>query len=36
MAKQNIQKAIQDLKDIIVGKVPLPSDQVDQITLVYG
>lgn len=33
MAKQNIQKAIQDLKDIIVGKVPLPSDQVDQITL---
>ena len=33
MAKQNIQKAIQDLKDTIVGKVPLPSDQVDQITL---
>ena len=33
MAKQSIQKAIQDLKDTIVGKVPLPSDQVDQITL---
>lgn len=33
MAKQSISKAINDLRDIIVGKVPLPNDQVDQITL---
>ena len=33
MAKQNISKAIKDLRDTIVGKVPLPNDQVDQITL---
>lgn len=33
MAKQNISKAINDLRDTIVGKVPLPNDQVDQITL---
>lgn len=33
MAKQNISKAIRDLRDTIVGKVPLPNDQVDQITL---
>lgn len=32
MAKQNIQKALKDLQDIIVGKVPLPNDRVDQIT----
>ena len=33
MAKQSISKAINDLRDTIVGKVPLPNDQVDQITL---
>lgn len=33
MATQNINKAIKDLRDTIVGKVPLPNDQVDQITL---
>lgn len=33
MAKQNISKAIKDLRDTIVGKVPLPNDQVDQITI---
>lgn len=33
MATQNISKAIKDLRDTIVGKVPLPNDQVDQITL---
>lgn len=33
MAKQNIQKALKDLQDTIVGKVPLPNDQVDQITI---
>lgn len=33
MATQNIKKAIEDLRDTIVGKVPLPNDQVDQITL---
>ena len=33
MATQNIAKAIKDLRDTIVGKVPLPNDQVDQITL---
>lgn len=32
MATQNISKAIKDLRDTIVGKVPLPNDQVDQIT----
>jgi len=32
MAKQNIQKALKDLQDTIVGKVPLPNEQVDQIT----
>ena len=30
MAKQNIQKALKDLQDTIVGKVPLPNEQVDQ------
>ena len=33
MATQNISKAIKELRDTIVGKVPLPNDQVDQITL---
>lgn len=33
MANQNISKAIKELRDTIVGKVPLPNDQVDQITL---
>ena len=32
MATQNISKAIKDLRDTIVGKVPLPNDQVNQIT----
>ena len=33
MAKGNINKAIDDLRDTIVGKIPLPNTQVEQITL---
>ena len=33
MAKENIQKAIDDLRDTIVGKIPMPNTQVEQITL---
>ncbi len=33
MAKENIQKAIKDLCDTLVGKIPMPNDQVEQITL---
>lgn len=33
MAKENINKAIDDLRDTIVGKIPLPNTQVEQITL---
>lgn len=33
MAKENIRKAIDDLRDTIVGKIPMPNTQVEQITL---
>ena len=33
MATQNISKAIKDLRDTIVGKIPMPNTQVEQITL---
>ena len=33
MAKNNIQKAIKELCDTLVGKIPMPNDQVEQITL---
>ncbi len=33
MAKEKIQKAIDDLRDTIVGKIPMPNTQVEQITL---
>lgn len=32
MAHQKIQKALKDLQDILVGKVTLPNERVDQIT----
>ena len=33
MATQNITKIIDDLRDTIVGKIPMPNTQVEQITL---
>ncbi|MEG1309890.1 MAG: restriction endonuclease subunit S, partial [Bacilli bacterium] len=33
MAKQNIMKAIDDLRATVVGKIPMPNSQVEQITL---
>ena len=33
MATMSVMKAIDDLRDTIVGKIPMPNIQVEQITL---